>query len=157
MAWGGARLGAGRKPKAGKPAVVLGMDGRRKRGRKAEASAVVASGDVQGPPESASAAIKRTWAVLAPLAQAQGTLTAQTAPGFAALCAMVVSHEKLERRVLESDPGAESWDKLHAQYIKHGRELRLALQGYRLAAFGKPEVAVESKAVDPFAEFEAHA
>lgn len=151
MGWGGARVGAGRKPK-GERAVVLGMDGNRLSGTP-PLPGVVAPDVLVAPPKGLPTQARLFWRRWAPLALAQGTLTAETVPGFERLCILAVTSEKLELKMVRLEPGSATWSDLHPEYLKTAKDLRAAMQSYKLCAFGKPEqgAARGKKAANPWA------
>lgn len=152
MAWGGARVGAGRKPK-GSGAVVLGMDGLRRDGQRPLPEVAAAVDALLHPPKGLPPQARLYWRRWAPLARTQGTLTAETVPGFEKLCVLAVVCEKLELKMVRCEPGTATWSELHPEYLKTGKDLRGAMQAFKLCAFGKPEQggARGRKAANPWA------
>lgn len=135
MSWGGARVGAGRKPRAER-GVVLGMDGLRK------TVDLAPSGDDEAlltPPAGLTAAQARYWRLWAPLAIAQRTLTRETVPGFREACELAAMKEPLAKRIRRVGPERSEARELVRDYLKFSKDLRTALQQYKLGAFGKPE------------------
>lgn len=138
MGWGGARVGAGRKPKGERAAVVLGMDGSRLSGTQA-LPGVTAADALLEPPKDLPREARLYWRRWAPLAIAQRTLVPEKVPGFGELCVLAVVFEKLKTFVMTHEPTHREWGDRHQEYLKTGKDLRTSLQSYMLCAFGKPE------------------
>lgn len=154
MGWGGARVGAGRKPGT-KRAVLLGMDGSRLERPPTPEVTSVPDASLAQPPKRISAAQRRVWRDLAPFALAQRTLTAATAPGFAQVCKLMALQDRLERRLYKLGPEMEAADEILARYLKLTKDLDPLLKNFKLTAFGKPETAAapaQTEAANPWAQ-----
>jgi hypothetical protein len=141
MPRGGARIGAGRKPKDRSSALLTGARQRGPRGvvrpERPEASPAAAVGK----PKTLGAAEAAIWDELAPLT---GLLTAATAMAFADLCTFIV----VERQLRLSALAAYGSD--HRGIIKQIEILRAR---FRLVPDGKPTVKNDQPA-DDWAEFD---
>jgi hypothetical protein len=170
MAKGGARVGAGRKPKK-KGTNVLTMPGVPPPAVDDQAAAASRAALLEPPAMLANAVGKedelQTWTWLAPLAIDTGMLTAQTVPGLAYLCDVIVLHDKL-RKILDDEgwqitlyedvdghkfPMEQKrhplWPQLQAFAIRREQGLR----SFGLLANGKPVPTAEgATAGDPWAE-----
>lgn len=143
MPRGGARPGAGRKPKPrdAEPAVVVGMDGLPRRELRPAASAV----DVQvlaSPPSNMKSKEQREfWRAYAPAAIEQQTLIQQTALGFRELAEQFVMKQQIAA-FIEANGGAANpiMDTLLKQYVKLAQRVDASLARFRLTSFGKPAV-----------------
>ena len=116
--WGGARRGAGRKPKSAEEKAVTGNPGHRR------AAAVVQHPSVPMPvvvpalpvvdeadvPDDLTMAERRVYLRLAPAAMANGTLTARSGDAFSALCRTAVLVEELAAAPLyKGTPNHRAW------------------------------------------------
>src|SRR5690349_15466054 len=123
MPRGGARPGAGRKPKGNRAAVVLGMDGVRKPlipvdvPDMADLSTGV-HGEMLTPPTGLGEKEQAVWRAHAPLAITQGTLVPATMPGFREFCQLMVHQAELVARIetlgrtsAEADRLLRRWEK----------------------------------------------
>jgi hypothetical protein len=133
---GGKRVGAGRKPKTSREHWLTGDAGkrglalverppdaaptppRRPRKRAGKAAPAVEIGPAGELPAMLTGAEKRWWRELAPRAVANGTLTADTRPGFVVLCQTAADAAEIrrdirqrgivtERKVLVGDTGEQ--------------------------------------------------
>lgn len=163
MPKGGARVGAGRKPKDA--AAVVQMPGT------APATVVAALPmHLFEPPEDVTTDEDRTWRAYAPAAVANGTLTDATAPGFRYLCELTVRYralaavidaegwqcEKLSVAIGESGQGVEHVEKkahpLWGRLVAFALRREQALRAYGLIANGKPvPTQAKADAGDPWA------
>lgn len=148
---GGARPGAGRKPK---DRALAKLQGSRQRSvvRFPDRVGAVPVAPAAPPipvdvvcPEDLPDAAKVVWARLAPHAVAACTLTVGTADAFALLCRQVV----LERSLSESRDAGLASHRGMMQRVEAG------LVRFSLAPMGKPLAPKVEAVVDPFAEFEA--
>ena len=147
MPRGGARPGAGRKPK---DAALAKLHGSQRTSvvrfpsapQKSAAVAQTAAGPVNCPEELDYAA-KAVWANLAPHALAAGTLTVGTSASFAMLCRQVVLEKALS---LGRDAGLAShrgmMQRVEAGFVR-----------FALVPMGKPMARPAEADADPFAEF----
>ena len=160
MARGGARVGAGRKPKTAR---ILDLHGGRERGIKRAQPFEAVPVAVPGALEASVAAV---WSELAPHATTAGTLIPGTATAFQRLCQAIVKHAKMDAQV-ERDgytylkvtidgSGQEHTEvKAHpligkAQTLDN--QIRAWFKDFGINPFGKP-LAQPAKAEDPFEEF----
>lgn len=95
MPRGGARPGAGRKPKAGK---LLTMPGTQ-RVTKPQTGPSAEDRKLATPPKHLPLAEKNVWRSYAPHAIENGTLKMGSAPGFALLCELDVLHRHLRKLI----------------------------------------------------------
>lgn len=157
---GGARVGAGRKPKP-KPGVVLGMDGARISSTappaasesKATSSETPDAPDLLAPPPDLKDPVARQcWKRFAPLAITGRTLTPETMPGFRQLCQQWSYAESLDAMIqLLGAASADAEEKMKT-WLKVSQRLDASLARFKLTAFGKPAVAEKPKAsANPFA------
>ena len=143
MTWGGARVGAGRKPL---PRKTVALAGGRQRTRRAGVSDVPVEPPVGAPmdcPSGLDDATRAVWVSLAPRALTQRTLTAETADSFALLC----QNMALERLMRTS---AQVGGADHRGMI---RLIEISLARFCLAPTGRPAVAAEAPK-DEFAAFD---
>jgi len=168
MPRGGARVGAGRKPKG---AAILSLHGGRVRNA-GQMAASVASAPLPAinTPEDIPEAQKQVWEELAPHAVAARTLTAGTAAAFRDLCEAIVLKRMMLAEILadgltgakvtlqmdEKGGGLQTVEKkAHTLLSQHRGMMQRVEAGFtrfRLAPMGK-ELVVEAKAEDPFEEF----
>lgn len=149
MPRGGARPGAGRKPKS---AAAAKLHGSRQR------TVVQFPGTTQEPvsageasvacelvplPRGLSAGAKSVWKQLAPFAETAGTLIPATAPAFAMFCRAVV----LEKRLGNGPEAGGSNHRGMMQRVEAGNVR------FSLAPIGKP-IGKPKAVEDPFAEFD---
>jgi hypothetical protein len=168
MAKGGARVGAGRKPKKPKGSNVLSMPGVHPPPASDDEAAAVARAALLEPspllPEDEQAIYRR----LAPLAVSTGMLTLETVPGLEHLCEVCVTYAELRATIkaegaqvtiYEKDDQGNTfplkqerhvlWPQLQAFAIRREQGLR----SFGLLANGKPVPAAEgASAGDPWAE-----
>lgn len=96
MPRGGARPGAGRKPKSR----VLTMPGASRHAAKPPATGPSAEDrKLVSPPKHLPLAERNVWRRLAPLAIENGTLKAPSVPGFEFLCELVILHKQLRKTI----------------------------------------------------------
>ena len=150
MARGGARSGAGRKPRE-KRGVVLGMDGARRVDLRPAVSPEEQSALLK-PPDELSATEKAVWLECAPLALEERTLTPSKVPGFREFCTRLANVRALDARIQVL--GVATQDALRYSAERRGWATLLAasLKDFKLTAFGKPATSEKPKqAVNPFA------
>ena len=162
MAWGGKRLGAGRK----RADNVMAFTRSTRRQKVAVSAAVVVAADVPMPagmPEDQVA----VWSGLAPLAAAAGTLTPATSESFRDLCRAIVIRDGLFKKIqadgwtyitvkIDSDGGTHDELKRHPLVTDlRGWEIRVenGRSRFLIAPMGKPLVAA-AKMEDPFAKYD---
>lgn len=136
MAWGGARVGAGKKPR---PKPVLVADGR---------SEDEVREDLEMPPADIHPDGQAFWRDYAPLAFERKTLTEATVPAFRLLCEL---HAKKMMVSVMVDKGALGGLRVYMQLAK---QVETLMARFCLAPFGKsagPEK-VKPK-VNPFGAF----
>ena len=140
--WGGARIGAGRKPKEDAAKWLEGDGGKRKprraRPKPVEVVLLPAPSDIT----KAEAVV---WNELAPHACVAGTLVDGTAGGFKLLCKWVAIERALSRN--REERGG----------TKHRGAMQRVEAGmlrYRLLPMGKPMVEAPVEPEDPFGEFD---
>jgi hypothetical protein len=120
MAWGGARVGAGRKPKRDPEFQVL--DGR----------AAFSSGpDLTKPPADLAEAHQQVWRDWAPRAIDQLTLVVATVPAFLRLCDLEVKRQAADKKATE---GGVSELRIYLQLVK---QIEGLMARFRLAPVGK--------------------
>jgi hypothetical protein len=129
MAKGGARPGAGRKPKNALLRSIDGGAGRRPVVTALPAGAVIAPVEEFGPPEDLTPEQLAVWTELAPLAFHNRTLTKSTALAFQLLCRNVV----LERMLASSH--VDRCGSAHRGMIQR---VDVELAAFSLRPFGKP-------------------
>lgn len=168
MPRGGARVGAGRKPKG---ASILSLHGGRVRsGGKVPSTVSNAPLPSVKSPEDLPSEHQKVWNELAPHARAARTLTVGTAAAFRDLCEAIVLKRMMLAEILadgltgnkvtlqmdEAGGGVQSVEKkahtLLSQYRGMMQRVEAGFTRFRLAPMGK-ELAVEEKAADPFEEF----
>lgn len=139
MARGGARVGAGRKPKE---APLAALHGHRARPL-VDAAPPAAAGPLApvDPPPGLTAPVRKLWDELAPHALGERTLTPATAAAFELLCRQIL----LERKLSRSPDRGGSAHRGMMQRVEAG------LSRFRLAPTGKATPAPPP--ADPFAEF----
>lgn len=141
--WGGARVGAGRKPKDKAAARLHGSRQRTViRFPGAEAPPPEPAEPID-PPKKLSPKARAVWRELAPYAQAAGTLTTGTAAAFALLCRAVVLEQRLSRGLAAGS----------ADHRGMMQRVEVGMTRFGLAPIGKP-IAAPAKPEDPFAEFD---
>lgn len=96
MPRGGARPGAGRKPKL---TLVPGGAPPRAKAKPAATGPSAEDRKLVSPPKHLPLAEKNVWRRLAPLAIENGTLKAQSVPGFEFLCELVILHKQLRKTI----------------------------------------------------------
>jgi len=145
MPKGGARIGAGRKPKE---ATLAALHGHRPRPLVEDAARPpepplesTPPPEPVDPPAGLPAAVLKVWGELAPFALAERTLTRATVAAFEMLCRCVV----LERKLSRGEARGGSNHRGMMQRVEAG------FTRFRLAPSGKPTPA--PKPADPFAEF----
>ncbi len=166
MPRGGARVGAGRKPKTPrkppKTGALVAFDGGRVGGDGETPPAL--SGE---PPETLPADEQAFWRAYAPLAIAAGTLTPQTAGSFRLLCELDAekraTKETMDRdgrtyiKVTVDGAGQEHQElKAHpltSAYRQLAQRVEALMARFLLAPFGKPVAggAKKSTTVNPWA------
>jgi hypothetical protein len=137
--WGGARIGAGRKPRSRAFALVP-------RPRPAPPpSARPADEDLAIPPADLPADQMAIWRAYAPLAIERHTLTPATVPAFRLLCELDVQKAVVGRLV---DKGALGGLRT---FMQLSRQVEALLARFALAPFGKPiEDAAAAPAANPW-------
>lgn len=146
MPRGGARVGAGRKPK-GTPR-VLGLDGLPKWPSRVPLPPALApeeKAELLQPPDDLPEHIRECWKELAPHAIEQRTLTPATEAGFVELCIRLSNVRAMDKRIAHL--GIQSQDAL--PYLKERRgqaaQLGISLKDFKLTAFGKPATSEKPK------------
>jgi hypothetical protein len=148
MPRGGARIGAGRKPKTARAHWLTGDAGKRN-------LAVVESpvgGDVVAvkaflPPAALGAEERDYWRTWEPEARANGTLTSATVAGFVLLCEVAADAGRLRARI-DADglmfvvDGVPKAHPLLPSYRGQQQRREQLLARYGLAAMGKPAAPV---------------
>jgi len=151
MPKGGARIGAGRKPKADR--VVVPMVGHRAPVR-AEMPALD-PGDREAllqPPEDVPGVVQAVWRRWAAHAIAERTLTPATAAGFRQCCQQWVYLETLVRKIDHLGVDTKEASPYLLSYLKLAQRLDGSLARFRLTALGKPAVRETPKpAANPWA------
>lgn len=168
MTWGGARVGAGKKPK-GEHAIRI---------RRAPLAVVNQAPDVDGADEPVSVmapddlpANQRVfWQENAPKAIAQGTLTWRTVSGFRLLCEQDADRLKIKKTVdkdgwtfikVTVDGAGQEHQELKAHplirdYRALCKSVETLMARFKLAPFGKAEIQVKPKRdVNPWGSFGA--
>src|SRR5262252_2500060 len=143
MPRGGARVGAGRKPKDGALAALHGHRARRLV-EPPPPAADEAPPEHVDPPQTLLGPALEVWQALAPHARAERTLTSKTAAAFELLCRAVV---------IERELGASERDRGGSNHRGMMQRVEAGFSRFRLAPTGK--AAPPPKPVDPFAEFAA--
>ena len=146
MARGGARVGAGRKPKAASRSVVVDARSRFSETTLPPAPAVPA--DLESlvePPEGMPETHAKLWRKLAPHAIAQQTLVTATRPGFAELVEQLVMKQQLADSIAQVGAAHPGADGLLRHYTKLAQRLDATMARFRLTALGKPEAAAARK------------
>lgn len=168
MPRGGARVGAGRKPKG---AAILSLHGGRVRNPVKVPATVTNEPFVPvNTPQDLPDVQKQVWDELAPHALAARTLTAGTSAAFRDLCEAIVLKRMMLAEILadgltgtkvtlqmdQEGGGVQSVEKkahtLLSQYRGMMQRVEAGFTRFRLAPMGK-EIVVEQKAADPFEEF----
>ena len=142
MPRGGRRVGAGRKPKAKGPGVIIGMDGRR------QDRPLFPGATEQDPDEvdllvpptdlGLTAEARRYWRKAAPDAIAQGTLVPSARLGFAELCELQDLKQKLLKRIHRLGPASATASSLLKDYTKLSLQVGTTLARFKLTGDGKP-------------------
>ena len=141
MGKGGARVGAGRKPKDG---ALAGLEGSRRRPTVVRFPGPVMPAEPVPPPAELGGKPLLVWQELAPFAHAALTLTPETAAAFMMLCRAVA----LERGLAKSKEKGGTNHRGMMQRVDAG------MKSFRLSPMGKA-FAVPAVAVDPFEEFDS--
>ncbi len=157
MGRGGRRAGAGAKPKiARRPANVVNMKGEQVAVLPPElpASDGAVNPLIEPPADlELSEAAKRAWAVLAPYAIAERTLTVSRRPGFAKLCEEWAYCASFEKRIGEIGIVAAESDRLLKRLNDYKKQLKASLGDFNLRSFGKPAAPEKPKAsANPFSK-----
>jgi len=155
MGWGGARVGAGAKPK-NKPGKVVGMDGKPRADVLPPSMQTTAAADppapaegLATPPADLSERRKAFWIEWAPRAIAAGTLIDATVLGFRELSEQYVIKCDLAKAVDDKAPGYVESLKLWAKVTQR---VDASMARFKLTAFGKPESTKHQKtAANPWA------
>lgn len=172
MPRGGARVGAGRKPKG---ATVLSLHGGRIRPSAKQAEDVPQAPLVPvQPPLDAPSEQQAVWNELMPHALMARTLTPGTAAAFRDLCEAIVlkrmmlaeimadglTQAKVTLQMDEQGGGVQSVEKkAHALLSQHRgmmQRVEAGMTRFKLAPMGK-EIVQPAKTEDPFAEFDSEA
>jgi len=139
--WGGARVGAGKKPKSLAEKTLHGTASIKEQ---RESKPIVIRGmDV---PEDLTPEECAIWRRLAPYALEARTLTKATAEAFADLC----RNRALMLRFAKS--GAEAGGPNHRGLLQR---VQSQMKDFSLSPFGKPIIGEAPKVEDPFAELDA--
>lgn len=158
MGHGGARPGAGRKPKVRPPGVVLGMDGRRLEIEPLRDQPPPPAGNPQLeiPPSELTREQRAFWRAAAPLAIDQGTLVPTTVIGFRELCKEYGHLEVLDRKIEKLGAASRNGEALLKTRQKVAQRFDATLARFKLTAFGKPADPAASRrsaaAANPWAE-----
>jgi hypothetical protein len=146
MARGGRRVGAGRKPKAKGPGVVIGMDGLRQNPPLPVVSSEPDHDDVNllVPPSELTIGGRRAWRRMAPAAIEQQTLVPSTEWGFRRLCTLWDRAELLDKQLQRLGSSAKG-AALQGTALKLETRLDAALARFKLTGFGKPADKQEPK------------
>jgi hypothetical protein len=151
MPRGGARIGAGRKPRQPREFEVI--DGGAAFGAEAEA--------LLTPPDSLTADEQAFWVSYAPLAIRQRTLTPSTVPNFLLLCELQ-AEKKAVRATLDTDGRTyiKAWTDssgqehqelkahpLKSDYGKLAKDVDRLMARFMLAPFGKPMSGAQARTV----------
>lgn len=160
---GGARIGAGRKPKDIAVKVLQGtatVAVRKARGGKKAGARDLPAASAVEIPGGLSATERKVWRALSPHALASRTLTPATALAFRDLCEAVVMKDEI-RSELRGHGGYTTEGKeglkahpLIAQYRTILQRVEAGLTRFMLAPLGKPTAGDDDKPVDPWAEFD---
>lgn len=145
MGWGGARVGAGKKPGSGKT-----------RSARSEL-AVFPGGKVDpalaDPPRDLPANQQPFWREWAPMAIEKRTLTAQTVPSFRLLCELEVRRRAIGTQIDKEPEPSPMGLRVFAQYAK---QVEALMARFCLAPFGKPAAPEKPKAAaSPWGVFAA--
>jgi hypothetical protein len=155
MPRGGRRVGAGRKPKAKGPGVVIGMDGRRQNPPLPGVSSEPDHDDVDllVPPSDLTPGARRAWRRMAPAAIDQQTLVPATVWGFRRLCTLWNRADLMDQQLQRAGSGPRG-AALQGTALKLETRLDAALARFKLTGFGKPADKKETKsgAANPWAE-----
>lgn len=135
---GGLRKGAGR-PRTQHLTVVAPSVA-------AAAKVPTVGGQVPPAPAGLSAAARKVWARLAPLAHAEATLTGGTVADFAATCDLAVQAATAHAAVSRQKAGTPEWLACSRIYLAYARDLAVKLRAFRLAPNGLPMVKAEGQA-----------
>lgn len=133
--WGGARVGAGKKPRSRPFSIVGGKDEQK------PPTPPQGPQDLSVPPDDLPAAQQQFWRECAPLAIERLTLTDATVPAFRLLCEL---HAKKVLVGTMVDKGALGGMRIFLQLSKHVETL---MARFCLAPFGKPLKTEEELAV----------
>ena len=151
MPRGGARVGAGRKPKSSLLKFIGGDAGRR--GHVSEPTAARAPAPVE-PPAWLLPGELVVWLELAPQARAERTLTPATAVSFAHFCQGVFDVRELRARLARRQPFLDQNElSLRREVRQLTAEVRSAAKDFKLAPFGKEIVVDEPEPADPLDAF----
>jgi hypothetical protein len=158
MARGGARVGAGRKPKEKRTLTLV--NSRRDPTPAPPRPPADVDDELALPPTDLTPAERDVWRVWAPLALEAQTLTPATAVGFRELCTVaVLTHAIAESIELARAPGKKDEQRYAIGdalklYTKYAQRLDGLLARFKLTAFGKPVdgAAKPTAAVNPWAE-----
>lgn len=140
MPRGGARVGAGRKPKEPKPAVVLGMDGVRLDSVAAPTAAAASSSTVDGlvkAPKDLTPKQREVWKTWAPRAIEQRTLVPATVAGFSELCEQMVLKNEIAAAIDKAGVSHYDSDRLLKRYAPLAQRVDASLARFKLTGFGK--------------------
>jgi len=150
MGRGGARSGAGRKPKGS--GVVLEMSGGRRVHRAGELPPGLTEAEreaVQEPPAHLTESVKACWRELAGKAVTERTLVPGSMPGFEELCLRLARIRALDARIDQLGPASQE----ALPYLKERRgfakDVNASLKDFKLTAFGKPMAGDKPKATAP--------
>lgn len=153
MGHGGARVGAGRKPR--EKARVLGMNGTRM-SPNVDATTKPSSdhSNLADPPDGLPIEQHEFWRRWAPMAIEMRTLAPSTVVGFRELCEQMALKVAIWDRMAQLGLASSEADRLLKRYEKIAQRLDTSLKGFKLTAFGKPvEGAAPRQAkVNPWAQ-----
>lgn len=138
MGWGGARVGAGKKPRPKAPKSPFTVFNGAKE---------ITADECLEPPDDLPPDQQAFWRANAPLAVERQTLTPSTVPTFRLLCEL---HAKKVLVVKKIDEGELGGLRIFAQLAK---QIEGLMARFCLAPFGKPATGEKKKkAVNPFAQ-----
>ena len=143
---GGARIGGGQKPKAGRPrrepeAVPPGVLRAITGGVREAPAAEPERSPLEVPPKDLTKAGRAIWASLAPQAVKRGTLVEATVEGFRELVELRVMRDGL-RSAIPRQPGGVGGPRamqLRRQVLQMTQRIDQMLGRFKLTSFGKPD------------------
>lgn len=143
MPRGGARVGAGRKPK---DEALKALHGSRRRAQPVvDPPPAPAALTVVDPPPRLRGPARTVWHELAPFARGAGTLEAATAAAFGMLCQAIVLERALARRPDQAG---------RPDHRGMMQRVEIQMTRFGLAPVGKAIPSPAAPPADPFAEFD---